>query len=57
MFEQLLFTTALGIGMYFVIAAVVQSAVNQATKGCEFCKGRINKEATVCPHCGRDQPH
>lgn len=55
MIEQLALTTVLGLGLYFVIAHVMQAAVNEATKGCQFCKGRINKEATACPHCGRDQ--
>lgn len=56
MFEQLLISTIAGLGLYFLIAWVVNTGLLASTKACHFCKGRINKDATVCPQCAREQP-
>lgn len=55
MLEQLVTVGVLAVVMSLVINAAVQSHLAKTTKACQFCKGRINKEATACPHCTREQ--
>lgn len=55
MIEQYMIALCIGVFTFALLRGAFEAELIKNTKACQFCKGRINKEATVCPHCRRDQ--